>query len=73
MAIPEDKARVAITMSREVLDRLDNYCRRSGMTRSGYVNWVVAHQLDVEEQMVSATQSAMQQILATAAVQPLPE
>lgn len=59
MAIPEDKTRVGITMGNGLLARLDAYCERTGMTRSGYIAYAVAHQLDAENQTMDYMQGAI--------------
>lgn len=59
MAIPEDKARVAITLGKPLLARLDAYCERTGMTRSAYVTYALAHQLDTENQTMDYLQNAI--------------
>ena len=62
MAIPEDKTRVGITMGNDLLARLDAYCDRTGMTRSGYIAYAVAHQLDTETQTMDYVQGAIGKI-----------
>ena len=71
MAIADNKSRVTITIDKGVLDRLDTYCERTGMSRSQYISYCVAHQLDVEERMTSGVMDAARELLAnmTAGVQ----
>jgi len=64
MAIAESKTRVAITIDNGVLERLDAYCKRSGMSRSQYISYCVAHQLDVETQAMSNLTGVMRDVLA---------
>lgn len=39
--IADDKMRVMVTMATEDVKRMDEYCKATGMTRSGFVNYVV--------------------------------
>lgn len=59
MAIAKDKSRIAITLGTGVLERLDAYCKRTGMSRSQYISYVVAHQLDAETQTLEYVQGAV--------------
>lgn len=59
MAIPEDKMRVGITLSKALVARLDAYCERTGMTRSAFISYALSHQLDTEAQAMSYVQSAI--------------
>jgi metal-responsive CopG/Arc/MetJ family transcriptional regulator len=69
MAIAEDKARIAITLGKGVLERLDAYCKRSGMSRSQYISYAVAHQLDTETQVVDYVNGAIGQMFQQLAQQ----
>lgn len=66
MAVADSKTRVAITIDRAVLDRLDAYCKRSGMSRSQYISYCVAHQLEVEERMTNGVIDLVRDVLAKA-------
>ena len=59
MAVPEDKTRIAITLGKALLARLDAYCDRTGMTRSGYIAYALAHQLDAETQVTDSVNDAI--------------
>lgn len=61
MAVAEDKTRIAITIGKGVLERLDEYCRRTGMSRSQYIAYCVAHQLDSETQVMDYVKVAVGQ------------
>lgn len=63
MAIARNKERVTITIDKGVLSRLDAYCERSGMSRSQYVSYCVAHQLDSEQQIADGVMDAAREIL----------
>ena len=62
MALPEDKYRIAITLGKDLLARLDAYCDRTGMTRSNYICFAVAQQLDAQERVTNTTLDAIKQI-----------
>lgn len=63
MAIADNKTRVAITIDKGVLERLDAYCKRSGMSRSQYISYCVAHQLELEERATNGVMDAVRQLL----------
>lgn len=65
MAIADSKSRVAITIDKGVLERLDAYCARSGMSRSQYISYCVAHQLEVEDRMTSGVMDMARELLAS--------
>ena len=65
MAIADSKSRVAITIDKGVLERLDAYCARSGMSRSQYISYCVAHQLEVEDRMTSGVMDMAREMLAS--------
>lgn len=67
MAIADSKMRVAITIDKGVLERLDEYCKRSGMSRSQYISYCVAHQLEVEERMTSGVMDMARELLSSMA------
>ena len=67
MAIAENKTRVAITIDKGVLERLDAYCARSGMSRSQYISYCVAHQLEAEERVTSGVMDMAREILTSMA------
>lgn len=71
MAIADTKTRVAITIDKGVLERLDAYCKRSGMSRSQYISYCVAHQLELENRMTSGVMDVARELLTsmTAGVQ----
>lgn len=62
MAIADSKSRIAITLDKGVLERLDAYCARSGMSRSQYISYCVAHTLDVEQQALNGTVGVLREI-----------
>ena len=67
MAIADSKTRVAITIDKGVLERLDEYCKRSGMSRSQYISYCVAYQLEVEERMTSGVMDMARELLSSMA------
>ena len=66
MAIADNKARITITLGRGVLERLDAYCERSGMSRSAYISYCVAYQLDAQNQITDGVVSATRDVLTSA-------
>lgn len=42
----EERARVQLTMSPQLLDRIDAYCDRIGVSRSAWIQTVLAERLD---------------------------
>lgn len=64
MAIADSKSRIAITLDKGVLERLDAYCKRSGMSRSQYISYCVAHQLEVEDRMANGMIDVARELLA---------
>ena len=69
MAVPEDKARIAITLGKSLLARLDAYCDRTGMTRSGYIAYALAHQLDAETQVYDTVNDSISRLFGSLAEQ----
>lgn len=53
MAISADKTRIAVTIGKDLLDALDTYCKRTGLSRSAYISYVVASSLDASSQLVT--------------------
>lgn len=52
--VSDGKKRVQVTFSDKVLQRLDAFCETTGMTKSAYISYVVATNLDQYERMTSA-------------------
>lgn len=52
--ISDGKKRVQVTFAESVLERLDEFCAETGMTRSAYIGYVVATSLDHQRQSVSS-------------------
>ena len=57
MAISSDKTRISVTIGNDLLENLDAYCKRTGLTRSAYISYVVASSLDASSQLVSRVAS----------------
>lgn len=49
----EERARVQLTMSPQLLDRIDAYCTRIGVSRSAWIQTVLAERLDQLDAMRS--------------------
>lgn len=67
MAVADSKTRIAITIDKGVLDRLDAYCKRSGMSRSQYISYCVAHQLEVEDRMTNGVMDMARELFSSIA------
>ena len=48
-----EKIRVNVTLSAEIVKRIDDYCALSGMTRSGYIANVVTQSILTTDQIVT--------------------
>lgn len=59
MAVAEDKTRVMVTLGNDVLERLEAYCKRLGISKSAYISYTVATALDTQEQLVSGVTAGM--------------
>lgn len=57
MAVADGKTRVQITFSNVLLGRLDEYCERMGLSRSAFVTWAVAMNLDTYQKALSLLNS----------------
>ena len=60
----EKKVRVNITMDEGVLEKLDEQCKRMGMSRSAYITYTVASSLDSSKQLLSGITDAMASLMA---------
>lgn len=54
MAIAQGKTRVQVTFGDEVLEKLDAFCKQTGMNRSSYITYIVATSLDQYEKLSAA-------------------
>lgn len=61
MAIADGKRRVQVTFGDEVLERLDRFCRDTGMTRSSYITYIVATSLQQYENLSNAAADGVKQ------------
>lgn len=57
--IDENKTRITITIGKEVLEKLEKYCIRLGITKSAYIAYIVATTLDTQEQLMQGVTSGM--------------
>lgn len=55
----EKKASINITIDSGVLERLDAYCKRIGLSRSAYISYMVATSLDSQEQLMGGITNGM--------------
>lgn len=66
MAIGAEKSRITVTMGNDLLDALDEYCKRTGISKSAYISYVVAASLDTSNQLISRVASIAEDTLADA-------
>ena len=64
MAISENKTRIQITLGNDVLAMLDDYCEKTGMSRSAYIAFVISQQLYNTNRVFDITEKAIQEGLA---------
>lgn len=57
--IADNKRRVMVTLSDELLERLEEYCNRIGITKSAYIAYTVATSLDTQQQLVGGISALM--------------
>lgn len=57
------KTRLQISLSNELLERMDEYCDRLGVTRSNYVAMLVAQNLDTMSRMMDAMPDAINELI----------
>lgn len=62
MIMVDEKKRVQISFGKELLARMDDFCNRTGMTRSSYVSYVVGTNLDQYEAMTKAAASGIREL-----------
>lgn len=53
MATKTGRTRIAITISNNVLEKLDKYCEQSGLSRSAVISDIVGTNLGVYERVTS--------------------
>lgn len=58
MSTAKGKSRIQITLSDTLIARLDDYCKRTGMTRSAFITYVIGSALDASEALLSSTAQA---------------
>ena len=63
MTIAEGKSRVTITLGNELLGKLDDYLRTTGMSRSSYISYVVATQLYQQERLTDGVTDKINALL----------
>ena len=55
----ENKTRITISMSKNVLEKLDNYCEMSGLSRSAVITDIVGTELGVFSKFMDAFPKAL--------------
>lgn len=54
----ENKTRITITLGRRVLEKLDDYCDETGLTRSAAISTMIAAQLASRREIMDKLESA---------------
>lgn len=62
MAVKEGKTRVQVTFGDEVLNKLDAFCKKTGMNRSSYITYIVATSLDQYENLSNAAAEGIKNV-----------
>lgn len=57
--LAKGKKRIQITLSEKLLGRLDEYCERTGISRSAYISYVVGSSIDTSDALRAATASEL--------------
>lgn len=63
MALVDGRKRIQITLGEKTLENLEAYCERSGMSRSSYIEYVIASSLDTATEMKRNIEAAMTQVV----------
>lgn len=61
MAVGIGKTRVQVTFGNDVLDRLDKFCKETGMTRSSYITYITATSLQQYDNLSRAAADGVKQ------------
>lgn len=61
--LAKGKTRVQLTFSEKLLGRMDDYCERTGISRSAFVSTCIAQQLDTHERVLDVTNGVLQQAI----------
>ena len=59
----DGRKRIQITLGEKTLQNLESYCERSGMSRSSYIEYVIASSLDTATEMKRNIEAAMTQVV----------
>ena len=57
------KTRLQISLSNELLEKMDAYCKRLGVSRSNYVSMLVAQNLDTMSRMMELMPEALNELV----------
>lgn len=66
MAISDEKTRVQISLGNDLLAALDDYCAKTGMSRSAYIAFVVSQNIYGTERIYSSVTDALNSALEKA-------
>ena len=57
--ISKNKVRFTVTIGKEINEKLEAYCYRTGMSKSAYIAYLVATTLDTQEQLMQGVTRGM--------------
>lgn len=69
MAVGTGRTRISITLGNAVLEKLDQYCAQSGLTRSAVIGDLVGTNLGVFERITSAFEKELAKQMVVSAQQ----
>lgn len=61
--LAKGKTRVQLTFSEKLLSRMDEYCERTGISRSAFASTCIAQQLDSHERLFAIANDSFQQAI----------
>ena len=64
MAISDDKVRFQVTFSRELNDKLESYCKESGISKSAYLSLLAAKDLENTDKFLVEFRNELQEVIS---------
>ena len=69
MAVSDDKVRVQIAFPRALLEKMDAYCKESGLSRTSYVSLLVSKDLENTDKFVVEFTKQLEEIIEKMAIE----
>lgn len=63
MAVSDDKIRVQIAFPKQLLEKMDAYCKEAGLSRTSYVSMLVSKDLDDADKFVVEFKKQLEEII----------